>query len=94
MIWKFMCIIEREDDWYISYCEELGIVSEGRSIDEAKKNLEEAMTMFFEDASFNEILDILRNIEPSSLVEVQYNPEVQAVQHQQDPVPQWKFQVA
>ena len=59
MRWKLKCVIESEDDWYVSYCEELGIASQAETVNEAKENLEEAMEMFFEDASQSEILSLL-----------------------------------
>ena len=45
MRWKLKCVIESEDDWYVSYCEELGIASQAETVNEAKENLEEAMEM-------------------------------------------------
>ena len=42
----------------VSYCEGLGIASQGETFNEARKNLEEAIEMFFEDASQNEILSL------------------------------------
>lgn len=48
-------IIEREDDGYTSFCPELDIASQGRSIEEARENLREALELFFEVASPEEI---------------------------------------
>ncbi len=48
-------IIEREDDGYVSLCPELDIASQGDSIEGAKKNLKEALELFFETASANEV---------------------------------------
>ncbi|MDE0078505.1 MAG: type II toxin-antitoxin system HicB family antitoxin [Caldilineaceae bacterium] len=59
-------MIEPEDDWYVSYCEELGIASQGETANEAKKNLEEAVEMFTEDASLSEILSLLAALESES----------------------------
>ena len=70
MRWKLKCLVEPEDDWYVSYCEESGIASQGETVDEAKKNLEEAIEMFFEDALHSEILSLLAPLEPSSPVEI------------------------
>ncbi len=52
---QFTAIIERDDDWYISLCPELDIASQGESIEEARRNLIEALELFFETASPNEI---------------------------------------
>jgi predicted RNase H-like HicB family nuclease len=48
-------IIEREDNGYIALCPELDIASQGDSIEEARKNLLEALELFFEVADPNEI---------------------------------------
>jgi predicted RNase H-like HicB family nuclease len=48
-------IIERENDGYVSLCPELDIASQGDTIDEARNNLKEALELFFETASAEEI---------------------------------------
>jgi len=48
-------IIEREDDGFVSLCPELDIASQGSTIEEARANLIEALTLFFETASPSEI---------------------------------------
>jgi predicted RNase H-like HicB family nuclease len=48
-------IIEREEDGYVSLCPELDIASQGDSIEEARENLREAVELFFEVASAEEI---------------------------------------
>jgi predicted RNase H-like HicB family nuclease len=40
---------------YVSLCPELDIASQGDSIEEARKNLQEALELFFETASSQEI---------------------------------------
>ena len=47
-------IIEREDDGFVALCPELDIASEGASVEEARTNLIEALTLFFETASSSE----------------------------------------
>ena len=47
--------IEREDDGFVALCPEWDIVSQGASIEEARANLVEALTLFFETASPSEI---------------------------------------
>jgi len=49
-------IIEREDDGFVALCPELDIASQGSTIEEARANLVEALTLFFETASPSEIL--------------------------------------
>jgi predicted RNase H-like HicB family nuclease len=52
---QLTAIIEREDDGYVSLCPELDIASQGDSIENARKNLKEALELFFETASPKEI---------------------------------------
>ena len=52
---RLTAIIEREEDGFVALCPELDIASEGASIDEARSNLVEALTLFFETASDSEI---------------------------------------
>jgi predicted RNase H-like HicB family nuclease len=52
---RLTAIIEREDDGFISLCPELDIASQGSSIEEARANLVEALTMFFETADPSEV---------------------------------------
>ena len=54
-------IIEREDDGFVSLCPELDIASQGSSIEEARANLAEALTLFFETADPREIEKRRRN---------------------------------
>jgi len=44
-------IIEREDDGFVSFCPELDIASQGKSIAEARDNIREALELFFECAT-------------------------------------------
>jgi len=53
-------VIEREDDGYVSLCPELGIASQGDTIEEARRNLTEAVELFFETASPQEMKERLR----------------------------------
>lgn len=48
-------IIEREDDGFVALCPELDIASQGATIEEARANLVEALTLFFETASPSEV---------------------------------------
>lgn len=55
MIQHLTAIIEREDDMYVALCPQLDIASQGKTVDAARKNLEEAISLFFETASPGEI---------------------------------------
>ena len=54
-------IIEREDDGYVALCPELDIASQGDSIEEARENLVEALTLFFASADTSEVERRLRS---------------------------------
>ena len=55
MTHKLTAIIEREDDGYVALCPELDIASQGNTIEQARDNLKEALELFFETASPEEI---------------------------------------
>jgi predicted RNase H-like HicB family nuclease len=48
-------ILSREDDGFVALCPDLDIASQGSTIEEARANLVEALTLFFEIASSSEI---------------------------------------
>lgn len=53
-------IIEREGEDYVARCPELDIASQGATVSEACENLTEALELFFEYASPEEIEERLR----------------------------------
>ena len=55
MNYQVTAVIEREDDGYVSLCPELDVASQGDSIEQARKHLQEAVELFFECASPEEI---------------------------------------
>ena len=52
---RLTAIIEREDDGFVSLCPELDIASQGSTVKEARENLVEALTLFFETADPSEV---------------------------------------
>jgi predicted RNase H-like HicB family nuclease len=52
---QLTAVIEREDDVYVALCPELDIASQGDTVDAAKKNLVEALELFFESADPTEV---------------------------------------
>ncbi|MBM3789255.1 MAG: type II toxin-antitoxin system HicB family antitoxin [Acidobacteria bacterium] len=52
---QMTAIIEREGDGYVALCPELDIASQGASIEEARRNLQEALELFFETADPSEV---------------------------------------
>ena len=52
---QLTAIIEREDDGYSALCPELDLASQGGTVEEARDNLREALELFFETASEDEV---------------------------------------
>jgi predicted RNase H-like HicB family nuclease len=52
---KLTAIIEKEGNGYVSLCPEIDIASQGDTIEAARDNLQEALELFFETASPEEI---------------------------------------
>jgi predicted RNase H-like HicB family nuclease len=52
---KLTAIIEAEGDGYVALCPEMDIASQGDSIEQARDNLREALELFFECASPEEV---------------------------------------
>ncbi|HNR30034.1 MAG TPA: type II toxin-antitoxin system HicB family antitoxin [Candidatus Hydrogenedentes bacterium] len=51
----FTALIEREDDGFVALCPELDIASQGSTVEEARAMLKEAVELFLECASEEEI---------------------------------------
>jgi predicted RNase H-like HicB family nuclease len=49
MTYRFTTIITEQDKLFVARCLELGVVSQGKSIEESQKNLKEAVQLFLED---------------------------------------------
>ena len=58
---RLTAIIEAEGDGYVSLCPELDIASQGDTVKQARDNLREALELFFEIASAEEVKQRLRN---------------------------------
>jgi len=55
MLRKLTAIIERGGSGYVSLCPELDIASQDDTVEQARSNLKEALELFFETASSEEI---------------------------------------
>ena len=56
---KLTAVIKREGDGYVSLCPELDIASQGGTLEQARDNLQEALELFFEAASPEEVKERL-----------------------------------
>lgn len=50
MSYKSTAIIQRDGKWFIARSLELGVTTQGKTVEEAKKNLREAVELYLEDA--------------------------------------------
>ncbi|MEM0967247.1 MAG: type II toxin-antitoxin system HicB family antitoxin [Verrucomicrobiota bacterium] len=64
-------VIRKENGGYFSLCPEIDVASQGDTIEEAKENLKEAVSLFFECASKEEIDDRLGQESYVSALEVE-----------------------
>ena len=52
---KFTAVINKEENWYVAHCLELGVVSQGKTIEQAKANLQEAVELYLESFGMDDI---------------------------------------
>lgn len=45
---KFTALITKEEKWYVARCVDLGVTSQGKTIEEAQNNLKEAVELYIE----------------------------------------------
>ena len=63
---EFTAVIEKDGDWYIAYCPEIpGANGQGRSKEEARESLAEAISLILEDRRE----DGLRGVPPDAIRE-------------------------
>lgn len=64
---EFTAIIERDEEWFVAYCPEIpGANGQGRTAEDARANLAEAIALILEDRRE----DALRGIPDSALREI------------------------
>ncbi len=49
MTYKFTAIITKDGKWFVARSVELGVTTQGKTVEEAKKNLQEAVELYLED---------------------------------------------
>ncbi len=52
---KFTAVITKEEKWYVAHCVELGVVSQGKTIENAQANLKEAVELYIESFGTEDI---------------------------------------
>lgn len=48
---KVTVVVQKEDNWYVAKCLENSVASQGKTIEESIENLREALELFYEDAT-------------------------------------------
>jgi predicted RNase H-like HicB family nuclease len=46
---EFSSVVNKEGKWYVATCPELGIASQGKSVENSIDNLREAVELYLED---------------------------------------------
>ena len=60
MSFRGTLIIKQEQEWFVATCLENNIASQGKTIDEAIANLKEAIALYYEDET-KEDLNLIQN---------------------------------
>lgn len=63
---RFTVVITKEKKWYVAHCVELGVVSQGKTIEDAQSNLKEAVELYLESFGAEDV--------PESTGEVVFYP--------------------
>ena len=51
---KYTAVLTKEGKWFVAHCVELGVVSQGKTIEEARANLKEAVELYIESFGVQE----------------------------------------
>jgi predicted RNase H-like HicB family nuclease len=66
---EFTAIIERDGDWYIDYCPEIpGSNGQGRTKEEARASLAEAIALILEDRREDSLRGVPSNAERETVI--------------------------
>jgi len=52
---KFTTTYTLDGKWYVAHCVELGVTSQGKTLESAQKNLQEAIELYLEDTPPEEL---------------------------------------
>lgn len=59
---KFTAVITKEENWYVAHCVELGVVSQGKTIEEAQANLKEAVELYLDSFGVEDLPESLGEV--------------------------------
>jgi len=57
-------VIQKEDDKFVAQCPEVGTASQGKTIEEAAKNLKEATELYLEEFPLKSTEEVITTFEP------------------------------
>lgn len=61
---EFTAIIEQDEDWFVGYCPEIpGANGQGRTVEECRENLAEAIALILEDRREDGLRGVPRHTE-------------------------------
>lgn len=52
---KFSALITKEDKFYVARCPELNVTSQGKTFEEARNNLQEAVELYIESFGLSDV---------------------------------------
>ena len=67
---RLTAVVEQEGDGYVALCPDVDVASQGATVAEARDNLIEALTLFFENTSASEIDRRLKGVVYITNIEV------------------------
>ena len=59
---KLTAIVTKEKKWYVAHCVELGVVSQGKTFEEAQENLKEAVELYIESFGSDDLPESLGEV--------------------------------
>jgi len=59
---RFTAVITKEENWYVAHCIELGVISQGKTIEEAQDNLKEAVELYLESFGTEDLPESLGEV--------------------------------
>jgi len=71
---RFTALIIKEEKWFVAHCVELGVVSQGKTIEEAQANLKEAVELYVESFGAEELKELRRTLSENVIESVGRGP--------------------
>lgn len=59
---RLTAVITKEENWYVAHCVELGVVSQGKTIEDAQLNLKEAVELYIESFGIEDVPDSIGEV--------------------------------